>query len=71
MREIIKQVGWKLLCETHVGYLPVMDFGTGANFARLPYKVIVNLARMIAYMLSRGENKNGWCIAFILEKPQE
>jgi 2-polyprenyl-3-methyl-5-hydroxy-6-metoxy-1,4-benzoquinol methylase len=71
MREIIKQLGWRQLCETRVGYLPVMDFGTGADLGRLPYKTVVNLARATAYLLSGGENKHGWCLAFVLERPQE
>ena len=69
MREIIRRLGWKTLEEKAVGYLPVMDFGNGMTLRRAPFKIVANLARFVVYLLSSGENKRGWCLAFVLEKP--
>lgn len=70
MREIIKQTGWHLQTTKNLGYLPVMDFGSDTSLTRLPYKLFSNLARALIYSLSAGEDKKGWCSAFILQKPE-
>jgi 2-polyprenyl-3-methyl-5-hydroxy-6-metoxy-1,4-benzoquinol methylase len=68
-REIVARLGWKLIVEKPIGYLPVMDFGTGMSFRRLFFKVIANAARAFAYAVSSGESKRGWCLAFVLQRP--
>jgi len=67
MREILNKLGRTLLVEQPVGYLPVMDFGEGMSLARFPYKLAVNVARLVAYLAAGGEVKNGWCKAYVFK----
>jgi 2-polyprenyl-3-methyl-5-hydroxy-6-metoxy-1,4-benzoquinol methylase len=68
-REIIGREGWQFLAETSLGYLPVMDFGS-TTLRRLPYKIAANVARLFAYAASSGESRDGWCLAFVLQRPR-
>lgn len=69
VREIIRSMNWRIVVQKHVGYLPIMDFAIRRTLTRFPYKLIVNFSRTISYILSGGEERNGWCLAFVLEKP--
>jgi 2-polyprenyl-3-methyl-5-hydroxy-6-metoxy-1,4-benzoquinol methylase len=60
---IARNTGWTVRETRPGGYLPVLDLGE-----RNPKMLLLNLLRLPAWALSRGDEKRGWCIISVLER---
>lgn len=65
MKVVASGVGLRILEIRPGGYLPIFDFSS-----KRPKALAKNLPRGLAYLLAKGY-KHGWCLFFVMEKPEK
>jgi len=65
IKVIARRIGWRILEIRPGGYLPVLDFSS-LN----PKRMAANIVRALIYPFTKGE-KRGWCLFFVMEKPEK
>jgi len=65
MEHAATQIGWRVVEVREGGYLPVLDFTFLKPMIR---NIALNLLSGVIYPIAKG-HKRGWCLFFVLQKP--